>query len=482
MMQYFSWYLPPDASLWRELATKAPELADAGFTSVWIPPCSKGCGGVNDVGYGVYDLFDLGEFDQKGATATKYGTRDELIAAIRAAQSAGLQVYADIVFNHMDGADELEEVWVQEVDRNDRNRSLSDWHPIHAWTRFTFEGRGDKYSTGKWGWWCFDSISYNADTQSDQKLYRVKDKQFETAVSHEHGNYDYLLANDLDMGVDFVRGELTYWGEWFLQTTGVDGFRLDACKHIRTEWFPGWLGHLRSRFGKELFAVGEYWSEDLGELRQYIADTAGAISLFDVPLHYHFYRAGREGSSYDLRRIFDGTLVQADPFKAVTFVENHDTQPCRSLVSPVEPWFKPLAYALILLRQDGYPCVFHADYYGSKYDNCDPGQPPVVLYSHRFLIDLFLRARRDYGFGPEEDYFDHPNVVGWTRLGNAEHPGSMAVALSNGDAGSRWMNMYRPNRSFYDATGHFSHKVTTNGDGWGEFPCPASNVSVWLQE
>ena len=44
-------------------------------------------------------------------------------------------------------------------------------------------------------------------------------------------------------------------------------------------------------------------------------------------------------------------------------MDNHDTQPCQSLESWVEPWFKPLAYALILLRRDGYPCVFQGDYH-----------------------------------------------------------------------------------------------------------------------
>ncbi|MFP1495627.1 hypothetical protein ACLB1Q_02310 [Escherichia coli] len=37
----------------------------------------------------------------------------------------------------------------------------------------------------------------------------------------------------------------------------------------------------------------------------------------------------------------------------MTLVANHDTQPLQALRAPVEPWFKPLAYALILLRENG---------------------------------------------------------------------------------------------------------------------------------
>ena len=67
-----------------------------------------------------------------------------------------------------------------------------------------------------------------------------------------------------------------------------------------------------------------------------------------------------------MRTIFDGTLTQDNPTRSVTFVDNHDTQPEQSLESWVPDWFKPIAYALILLRQDGYPCIFYGDYYGRK--------------------------------------------------------------------------------------------------------------------
>ena len=71
-MQYFNWYTPADGSLWKELAKNASKLSEAGFSAVWIPPAYKGVNGANDAGYGVYDLFDLGEFDQKGSVPTKY--------------------------------------------------------------------------------------------------------------------------------------------------------------------------------------------------------------------------------------------------------------------------------------------------------------------------------------------------------------------------------------------------------------------------
>jgi alpha-amylase len=174
--------------------------------------------------------------------------------------------------------------------------------------------------------------------------------------------------------------------------------------------FRDWLNHLRVHFsGRELFSVGEYWSSNVDHLHNYLSATDGVMSLFDVALHAHFFNAGRSGSNYDLSKIFDRTLVREQPAKAVTFVDNHDTQPCQALESWVEPWFKPLAYALMLLRRDGYPCVFAADL--SESDYTDEGKKQYVkLWNHSFLIERFLSARRDYGFGDQHDYFDHPNT------------------------------------------------------------------------
>ena len=63
MMQFFEWYLPSDGNFWKNAVTEAPYLAKTGITQVWFPPAYKGNGGKDDVGYGVYDLYDLGEFE-----------------------------------------------------------------------------------------------------------------------------------------------------------------------------------------------------------------------------------------------------------------------------------------------------------------------------------------------------------------------------------------------------------------------------------
>ncbi len=482
MLQYFHWFLPADGSLWRQLEGRSPELAQAGFTSLWLPPAYKGAGGADDAGYAVYDLFDLGEFDQKGSVRTKYGTKDEYLKAIRAAQEAGMQVYADIVLSHRLGGDEEEEFTATPMDPQDRTKQIGEPRQIRAWTGFKFPGRGRKYSTLEWHWWHFNAVDRDEYDPDYEAVYLFEGKQFQQDVDLDFGNYDYLLGCNVDILSEDVRTELFHWGRWYLETTGLDGFRFDAAKHVRPDFFLEWLENLRSDSGRDLFAVGEYWSYDKDDLQRFRDRTEGEIMLFDTLLHDHFVAASNDAEGFDLRKIFDGTLVQDDPTGAVTLVTNHDTQPLQTNEAVVEPWFVPLAYSLILLREAGYPVVFLADYDGAEYDGeGDDGETHhIVMPGHRWLIDKFMTARRGHAYGEQRDYFEEPQCIGWVRIGDEEHPGGLAVVLSSGGPGVRRMQTASPNAEYRDLTEHVDGTITTDRDGWADFRCDGGSVSVWV--
>ncbi|MGI0495351.1 alpha-amylase [Alkalinema pantanalense CENA528] len=484
LIQYFHWYISDQGILWDEVNRNAAELAANGFTGIWLPPAYKGLSGQYDVGYGVYDLYDLGEFDQKNSIRTKYGTKQQYLEAIRSLQQAKIQVYADAVLNHKMGGDTAELMKATPFSQDNRITPKGGMQEIKSYTAFTFPGRSGKYSNFEWHWWHFDAVDYNDYDPSDRStIYLLEGKTFDDYVALEKGNFAYLMGCDLDCQHADVRNELINWGKWYLDTTGVDGFRLDAIKHIAAWFFPEWIDALEKHAGKDLFVVGEYWSPDIQSLHWYIDLTSGRMSVFDVPLHYNFHYASKTGRNYDLRRILDGTLMQQRPTHAVTFVENHDSQPLQALESVVEPWFKPLAYAFILLRQEGYPCVFYADYYGAEYRDRgrDGNQYHIVMPSHRWLLDRFLKARQQYAYGEQINYMDHPNCIGWTRLGDIDHPKTMAVLMSNGTDGYKWMRVGKPNTVFTDLTQHIPYPVTTNNDGWGQFFCKGGSVSVWVE-
>src|SRR5687767_545352 len=84
---------------WTEVSQMIPEIAEAGYTSLWLPPPAKGMGGFS-VGYDLFDPFDLGDKNQRGTVRTRYGTKDELLEMVGMAHRFGLRVYFDNIMNH----------------------------------------------------------------------------------------------------------------------------------------------------------------------------------------------------------------------------------------------------------------------------------------------------------------------------------------------------------------------------------------------
>lgn len=475
MMQYFEWYLPSDSTLWNKVAKDATHLANLGINYIWLPPAYKGAGGVNDVGYGVYDLYDLGEFNQKNTIPTKYGTKDEYLNAIRILKENNLKVLADIVLNHKMGADELEEVLAIQDDENNRNVSLTSATPIRAWTKYTFPGRGDIYSNFKWDWTHFHGVDWDENTKKTS-IYKFYGKKWDEEVDKEKGNFDYLMGADIDLNNNDVSNELIKWGKWYYETTNVDGFRLDAIKHIRADFFPEWLEEIEEFSSNEIYTVGEYWSIDVEVMKRYIERTENKIKLFDVPLHYNFFKASISNGEFNLCEIFDGTLVKECPELAVTFVDNHDTELGQALESWVLDWFKPHCYSLILLRRDGMPCVFYGDYYGIPEKSVQPKDK---------LLDKLLKVRKYFAYGEQEDYFVSNDLIGFTRKGDYEHPDSgLAVVMTDRDGGSITMNVGKSlaNTIFYDCLGNIEEKVYVDLEGNGKFSCKGGSVSIWIKD
>ena len=473
MMQYFEWYLNCNKNLWNTVKKKGEELSRLGITAIWLPPAYKGIGGENEVGYGVYDLYDLGDFDQKGSIATKYGTKDEYLDAIVALQQSGLDVYADIVLNHKMGADKLQTIKAVKCDWEDHNKEEGEEETVEVWTKFTFPGRNHKYSDFEWNWTHFNGIDYNSRT-NEVALYKLKNKTWQIDVDKEHGNYDYLMGADIDFSNQEVIDECMKWGKWYLALTGVNGFRFDAVKHIESNFIKDFIREMNAYYDKNLFSVGEYWNANVNELKNYIERTEGEISLFDVPLHYNFYQASNNNGEYDLSKILDNTLMKENPGRAVTFVDNHDTQPGQALQSWIPSWFKEIAYSIILLRREGYPCIFYGDYYGIQHDNIEPMENLKTL----------LLLRRDRAYGEQVDYFDDRNIIGFTRLGDEGHYKSgMAVIISDKYEGSKRMYVGTKfaGERFFDALGHRENEITIGEDGFGDFIVNGGSVSVYVK-
>lgn len=476
MMQAFEWYLDNDGNFYNYLKDEAKSLKENGIDALWLPPMFKSTN-TNDVGYGIYDLYDLGEFDQKGDIRTKYGTLDELRDLIDELHTHDIKVYADVILNHKAGADFSEEFQAIQVDEENRMKEISEPHDIEAWTGFNFPGRAGKYSDFEWNFQHFTGVDFDQKSETEG-IFKIvgENKEWSTGVSDEKGNFDYLMFADIDHKHPDVREELFNWGEWFINHINIDGIRFDALKHIDDTFIMDFIKHLESKIDRDFYFFGEYWVYDKNLKNSYLYETKYHTDLFDVALHFNMERASSDSANFDMRTIFDNTLIKEHPMIAVTFVDNHDSQPGQSLESFVEPWFKKIAYGLILLRKDGYPCVFYGDYY------CISGVNPVD--GQMEMINQLLQVRKKYAYGSEENYFENEKLIGWVRKGNGDHPGSLAVVISTADMATLPMSVGKDQvgKIYVELTGESESEIEIDENGIGAFEVGPGSLACWVEK
>lgn len=475
IFQGFEWNSNGDGNYYKDMETKIDELKEMGITAFWLPPICKATG-TNDTGYGVYDLFDLGEFDQRGSVRTKYGTKEELLHFVDKLHENGIDVYVDVVLNHKAGADRKEQFKAVKVQDDNRTLDAEDVKEIEGWTGFDFKGRKGKYSRFKWNFSHFTGVDYDA-LGDDVGIYRIigENKGWNWGVSGEKGNFDYLIFTDVDLAHPDVKKELKRWADWVIGQVKPDGFRMDAVKHMDKYFMKEFVKHVRWKHGQDFYILGEYWANDFGQMQQYLAELDYEMDLFDVSLHFNFFEASKRHADYDLTKIFDNTLVQKYPTLAVTFVDNHDSQPHQSLESWVEPWFKEIAYGFILLRREGYPVIFTGDYQGLADGSYEGLHDPI-----RDIAQI----RKYFAYGQQDDYFNNRNCVGWVRHGNAEHPVKSAIVISN--AGMATLRMFvgleQSGKTYADYLGNSTNKIVIDQEGFGNFEVGNVSISIWIED
>jgi len=458
ILQAFYWDPPAGAtSWWRMLQGKACDLRKSGITAIWIPPPSKGSSAA-DMGYGVFDRYDLGQYNQKGAVATRWGTRAELESMVAAMHGAGIRVYADMVMNHMMGG--TNETWSgmtapTTFDFSARLRV----DPSHGylWDHTRFSGCQTCVSTNNCTFqtwmtpaWDFDP-SYTSDPNA--------------GTYGTLGMYDALNGCEIRFTIDANQQELIDWGTWLTDTLKLDGYRIDTGKHMYPPFLSRWFKEVK---GSSRFAVTEFYDGNPAHLAT-VVDLYGRQSwLFDFALHFLLQRMSAGNGGFDMKNLRFGSSDDGSRFLeqhgdfAVTFVDNHDTD--RNASTRVGN-FKMLAYAYILTRSAGYPAVFYKDYYEGMLGPA---------------IDKVIAARNAHGFGATYDSNESDAdfyVSG--RAGDATHQG-MLVFLNDGGGTSKTLTSSPfANKQMKDETGASSATVTTDAQGGGSFPVPARGHAIW---
>ncbi|KAF9052412.1 glycoside hydrolase family 13 protein [Hymenopellis radicata] len=482
MLQFFTWNSRhPTLSWWRHFEEEIPRLAALGFTQVWLPPPNKAANAKDGRGYDAYDLWDLGEFNQKGSVSTRWGTREEFLSACRTAKEHNLDIIIDAVLNHKLGGDRPETFKAVPVNEKNRMKAEGKSREIEGWTAFDFTGRNGKYSTFRWDHSHFSGLDWDHKTRT-KAIYRIDSpghKGWSKNVDKELGNYDYLLGVDIDHRHPAVQEDLLNWGSWILQTTGAVGFRLDAIKHIDSKFLSSWITHVKNASSRpRMLAVAEYWSGDVKLILPYVRAFKGQAAFFDVPLHMNFHHASIHYSRYDLRTVMNNSLAKVKPRDAVTFVDNHEVEG-QSLESWVSPNFKAQAYSIILLREEGYPCVF----YGDLYKNTECSDDATMNN-----LEKLIRARQSFAYGSLHDYPHDRNCVGFVRMGDDKHGGCAVILSNREDRDDSFVHTIRMNVGQRHGGSIFKSFMTDGGqveidaDGWGSFSCFPNTVQVWVRE
>ena len=240
---------------WDEMYQKLPRVAEIGFDSLWIPPPTKGAVGASvkysNVGYNLYDRFDLGDVPQRGTRETRYGTRGSLRNMVDNAHGLGLKIIPDIVMNHNGNGPDFREY---------PGMTATDFHV--QWQQGYVNTLNFKRPP-RMNWWdprngygstMWTDLANLADIRTEDHALNGDPKRFTGQKTDANGNsfnfvdgtsyvrhvgqydrypYAYTNENAADM--------LYRWITWLGNAIDYDGLRLDAGKHTPYEFF-GWRG------------------------------------------------------------------------------------------------------------------------------------------------------------------------------------------------------------------------------------------------
>jgi glycosidase len=216
--------------------------ADLGVTGIWLMPITQ------SASYHGYDVTDYRTIE------ADYGTNGDFMRLVDEAHQRGIAVIMDMVINHTS----REHPWF--VQSNRRDETYNDWY---VW----------------------------ADTHPE---FTGPDGQI---VWHPLGGRYYYGVfwdgmPDLNLNNPAVTDELYRIARFWLDGMGVDGFRLDAIKHLieegnEQENTPSTLAWMASfndfidTVNPDALTVGEVWESDFIS-SQYVPDQADMVFDFDV--------------------------------------------------------------------------------------------------------------------------------------------------------------------------------------------------------
>ena len=181
---------------------------------------------------------------------------------------------------------------------------------------------------------------------------------------------------------------------WLIKMTNVDGFRVDAVKHMNIQFIKD-LRHavdaLFANTGIMFYMVGETFTGNIDLLNKYIGDDL-LHAQFDFPLYYKLGNVLRGNGLYDLAANYNARF-NSDLMG--TFMGNHDVARAISVANgdnenkwgnnptPTswDPYDRVMAAWTILLTRPGVPLIYYGDEFGMPGSN-DPDNRRMMLFGN----------------------------------------------------------------------------------------------------
>jgi alpha-amylase len=404
MMQAFYWDCPAGGNWWNTVSSKVTAWGNAGMSSIWLPPVSKAQNGAFSMGYDPTDYFDFGDFNQNGTVETRFGSKTELTSLITNAHNQNMQVYADIVINHNSGG-QLE---------------ANPFTGTNTYTNFNGVASGKFKRT-------YNDFYKNSYAVSDEGSF---------------GGFPDL-SHKTPYVQDWLYKRVDGVGKYYKNTMKFDGWRFDYVKGFGSWVVNEWNANVGG------FSVGEYWDGNAAAIETW-ANGANS-SAFDFACYYKMDEAF---DNNDLTKLNSDMFWKRNPFKAVTFVSNHDTDII---------WKKMLAYSYILTHE-GYPTIFYRDY---------------EEWLDKAKLNNLIWIHNNKATGTTSNlYTDNDEYIA-RRNGYNGNPGLIIYINNSATWQERWVPTNWANKVIKDFTGNSTWQPTTQGDTWVKIQCPPNGYSIW---
>lgn len=295
-------------------------LRDLGVTTLWLTPWWKNDGNSADYhGYHVTDFYGVEDH---------FGTMKDLQDLVAAAHRQGMKVLMDYVVNH-----------------TGPNNSWANDPPTPTW----LHGSPQKHIAPQYNFWpLVDPHGTTAERAP------VLDGWFVDKLP------------DLNCDDPKLTEYLTDNALWWMETTGLDGYRLDTFPYSSRSFWSKWHQVLFSVYPKT-FTVGEVSDGDpavvsffQGGRKQYDGIDSGATSVFDFPTFYAIREVlTQEAPATKLSQTLAHDALYPRPDELVTFIGNHDKKRFMGETGATVEKLNAATSLLITLR--GIPQIYSGD-------------------------------------------------------------------------------------------------------------------------